>query len=163
MALAKEAILDLKSTFSSSNLYKLFGLASTVSGNENDKFPSIFIRHFTSSSLAATSLIDMPNNYKGYDSHTMFETCISSLLSPSSSLPHCCTYSSDITSSMVGKNKSLLKLTKDGQGESPQKIFYIGCTCHFAHFCAQKGAKALLCQYKLVILLLTCFTILKEV
>lgn len=101
----------------------------------------------------------MPDNYKGYDSHTMFETCTSSLFSPSLSLPHCCTYSSDITSSMVG---SLLKLTKDGHSESPQKIFYIGCTYHFAQFCARKGAKALLCPYKLVILLLTCFAILKD-
>ena len=88
----------------------------------------------------------MPDIDKGYDSHTMFETCISSLLFPSSSLVCCCTYSSDNTSLIVGKNKSLLKLTKDTQGESPQKIFYMGWSCHFAHFCAQKCVKALSIQ-----------------
>ena len=88
----------------------------------------------------------MPDIDKGYDSHTMFETCTSSLLPPSSSLVCCWTYSSDNTSLMVGKNKSLLKLTKDTQGESPQKIFYIGWSCHFAHFCTQKGAQALSIQ-----------------
>ena len=43
---------------------------------------------------------------------------------------------------MVGKNKSLLKLNKNAQGESPQKIFDIDCPFHSAHLCAQKGAKA---------------------
>ena len=47
---------------------------------------------------------------------------------------------------MVGKNKSLLKLIKDAQRESPQKIFDIDCPCHLAHLCAQKGAKSLSIQ-----------------
>ena len=42
---------------------------------------------------------------------------------------------------MVGKSKSLPKLIKDVQGESPQKIFDIDCACHLPHLRAQKGAK----------------------
>ena len=47
---------------------------------------------------------------------------------------------------MVGKNKSLLKLIKDSQGESPLKKIDIGCSCHLAHLCTEKGAKVLSIQ-----------------
>ena len=57
-----------------------------------------------------------------------------------------CTYSLDNTISMSGKNKSLLKLIKDAHSEFPQKIFDVGCLCHLAHLCAQKGAKTLSMQ-----------------
>ena len=48
---------------------------------------------------------------------------------------------------MVGKNKNLLKLIKDSQGESPlKKKINVGCSCHLAHLCIQKGAKILSIQ-----------------
>ena len=49
---------------------------------------------------------------------------------------------SDNTNFMIGKNESLLKLIKDAQSELPQKVFDVGCPCHLAHLCAQKGANA---------------------
>ena len=88
----------------------------------------------------------MPDIDKGSDAQTMFETCKRSLNKASLSWENCCQYSSDNTSSMVGKNKSLLKLIKDAQSETPQKIYDVGCPCHLAHLCAQKGAKALSMQ-----------------
>ena len=76
----------------------------------------------------------------------MFETCTSSLRKASLFWETCCTYSLDNTSSMVGKNKSLLKLVKDAQAESPQKIFHIGCLYHLSDLCVQKDAKVLSIQ-----------------
>ena len=63
----------------------------------------------------------MPDTDKGSDSNTMFETCTSSLRERSLSWETCCTYSSNNTSSVADKNKSLLKLIRDTQGESHQK------------------------------------------
>ena len=45
---------------------------------------------------------------------------------------------------MVGKNKSLLKMIKDSQ--QIQKVIDVGCPCHLAHLCAQKGVKQLSMQ-----------------
>ena len=39
-----------------------------------------------------------------------------------------------------------MKLIKDVQSELHQKIFDVGCPCHLADLCAQKGAKALSMQ-----------------
>ena len=39
-----------------------------------------------------------------------------------------------------------MKLIKDDQSEITQKIFNVGYSCHLAHLCSQKGAKALLMQ-----------------
>ena len=44
-AVAKESLYDLKSTFSSSDLYKCFGFATDGSSDKNDKFLSILISH----------------------------------------------------------------------------------------------------------------------
>ena len=157
-AVAKESIFDLKSTLSSSDLYTWFGLATDGKSYENDTFLGILIGHFAANGLVTTSLIDMPDIDKGSDSDTKFETCTSSLRKESLFWETCCTYSSDNTSSMVSKNKSLLKLIKDAQGESPQKIFDIGCPCHLAHLRAQKGTKALSIQVDdFVIDLFYCF------
>ena len=103
----------------------------------------------------------MPDIDEGSDSNTIFETC-TSLLRKTLSCETCYTYSSDNTSSMVGKNKTILKLIRYAQGESPQKIFDTSCPCHLTHAYMLKRVLKL-CQYKLMILLLTCFTILKEV
>ena len=53
--------------------------------------------------------------YSCSQTKTVFETYTSSLRKASLSWEICCTYSSDNTSSMVGKNKSLLKLSKDAE------------------------------------------------
>ena len=103
----------------------------------------MLVRHFTSNGHFTTCLLEMPNINMGSDSQVMFQTCNSSLMRVSLSWKTCCTYSSDNTSSVIGKNKSLLKLIKDAQSELPQKVFDVGCPCHLAHLCAQKGAKAL--------------------
>ena len=87
----------------------------------------------------------MPDIDEGSDSNTIFETC-TSLLRKTLSCETCYTYSSDNTSSMVGKNKTILKLIRYAQGESPQKIFDTSCPCHLTHAYAQKGAKALSIQ-----------------
>ena len=77
----------------------------------------------------------MPDIDEGSDSNTIFETC-TSLLRKTLSCETCYTYSSD------NNNKTLLKLIKYAQGESPQKIFDTGRPCHLTHSYAQKGAKA---------------------
>ena len=140
-AIAKESIENLKSSLNSSDLCICYG-----SSDENDRFLSILIRHFGSDGLVHTSLLDMPDIDKGSDAQTMFETCKGLLNKPSLLWENCCIHSSDSTSSMVGKNKSLLKLIKDAQSETPQKIYDVGCPCQLAHLCAQKGAKALSMQ-----------------
>ena len=51
-AVAKESVSNLKSTLSSSDLYKWFGFATDGSSDENDKFlPMLIIRHFSSNGL----------------------------------------------------------------------------------------------------------------
>ena len=47
---------------------------------------------------------------------------------------------------MIGKNKSLSKLIKDAQSESLLDILGVGCPCHLAQLCAQKGTKTLSIQ-----------------
>ena len=122
-AVAKESVNNLRSTLSSSDLYKWFGFSTDGSSDENDKFLPMLIRHFASNGLVTTSLLDMADINKRSDSQVMFQTCHSSLMRASLSLETCCTYSSDNTSSMIGNNKSLLKLIKDAQSELLQKIF----------------------------------------
>ena len=146
LSLKSQLASNPKSTLSSSDQYKWFGFATDGSSDENDKFLSMLIRHFASNGLVTTSLLDMPDINTGSDSHVMFQTCNSSLMRASLSWEIGCTYSSDNNSSMIGKNKSLLNLIKDAQSELPQKIFDVGCPCHLAHLCAQKGAKALSMQ-----------------
>ena len=79
-AVAKESVSNLKSTLSSSDLYKWFGFATDGSSDENDKFLPMLIRHFASNGLVTTSLLDMPDINKGSDSQVMFQTCNSSLM-----------------------------------------------------------------------------------
>ena len=45
---------------------------------------------------------------------------------------------------MVGRNRSLLSVIKSVQ--PTQKVYDVGCPCHLAHLCAQKGAKMLSMQ-----------------
>ena len=120
-AVAKESVNNLKSTLSSSDMYEWFGFATNGDSDENDKFLPMLIRHFASNGLVTTSLLDMPDINKGSDSQVMFQTCNSSLMRASLSWETCCTYSSDNTSSVIGKNKSLLKLIKDAQSDLLQK------------------------------------------
>ena len=138
---AKEYISDLNSTLSYSDLYKWFVFATDGSSDENDKFLHILIRNFATNGLVTTSLIDIYDIDKGSDSNRMFETLTSLLRKASLSWETCCTYSSGNTSTVVGKNKNLLKQIKDIQVESSQKIFDIGCSCYLAHLCAQKDTK----------------------
>ena len=49
--------------------------------------------------------------------------------------------SSDNTNSVIGQHKSLLQKGRSTQGD--QKIFDVGCPCHFANVCAGKRAKEL--------------------
>ena len=123
----KKSVSNQKSTLSSSDLYKWSGFSTDGSSDENP------LRHFASNGLVTTSLLDMPDIDKGSDSQVMFETCNSSLMRASLSWKTCSTYSSDSTSSVIGKNKSLLKLIKDAQSELPEKTFDVGCHCHLAH------------------------------
>ena len=135
-AVAKESVSNLKLTLFSSDLYKWLGFATDGSSDENGKFLPMLIRHFASNSLVTTSLLDMPDINKESDSEVMFQTSNSRLMGASLSWEKCCTYSSDNTSSVIGKNKSLLKLIKNAQSELPQKLFDVGCPCHLAHLCA---------------------------
>ena len=143
-AVAKESVGNLKALLNEPSLNKWFGIATDGSSDENDKFLPILIRNFAEDGFVTTSLVDMPDIDKGSDAKAMFETCTSSLKKASLTWDSCCTYSSDNTSSMVGKNKSLLKMIKDSQ--QIQKVFDVGCPCHLAHLSAQKGAKKLSMQ-----------------
>ena len=112
-AVAKESLLDLKPDFSSSDLQNWFVYLTDGRSNENDKFLPIINRCFARNDLVTTSLIDTSNIDEGSDWNTLFEICASSLRKASLSLETCCTYFSENASSMVGKNKSILKLIKD--------------------------------------------------
>ena len=132
-AVAKESFSRRKS----SDLYKWFGFATGGTSDENDKFLPMLIRHFASNGLYWTCLILT----RSLNCRSCFKH--SSLMRASLSWETCCTYTSNNTSSMTGKNKSLLKLIKDTQSQLPQKDFDVDCPCHLAHFCALKGSKAL--------------------
>ena len=90
--------------FCSSDLYKWLGFATDGNSDENDKFLLMLIRHFASNSLVRTSLLDMPDISKGSGSQIMFQTCKSSLMRALLSWKTCYIYSTDNTSSMIGKN-----------------------------------------------------------
>ena len=122
----------------------MVSIATDGSSDENDKFLPVLIRHFSKDGLITTSLLDMPDIDKGSDAKTRFDVCSLSLKKANLSLELCCTYSSDNTSSMVGKNRSLLPFIKSVQ--PTQKVYDVGCPCPPAHLCAQKGAKKLSMQ-----------------
>ena len=136
-AVAKESFSHRKS----SDLCKWFGFATGGTSDENDKFlPMLirhFARHFASNGLYWTCLILT----RSLNCRSCFKH--SSLMRESLSWETCCTYTLNNTSSMIGKNKSLLKLIKDARSQLPQKIFDVDCPCYLAHFCALKGSKAL--------------------
>ena len=83
----------------------------------------------------------MPDIDKGSDAKTMFDVCSLTLKKANLSWELRCTYSSDNTSSIVGKNRSLLSFIKSVQ--PTQKVYDVGCPCRLAHLCAQKGTKKL--------------------
>lgn len=112
-AVAKESLLDLKPDLSSSDLHNWFVYLIDGRSDKNDKFLPIINRRFASNGLATTSLIDTSNIDEGSDWNTLFEICASSLRKASLPLETCCTYFSENASSMLGKNKSILKLIKD--------------------------------------------------
>ena len=72
----------------------------------------------------------------------MINTINNAIKSVKLSWDYCMTYSSDNTNSMVGKKNSLLNKIKNNQ-QCGQSIFDVGCPCHLAHLCAEKGAKEL--------------------
>ena len=141
---AIEPVDNLKTLLNQPDLTKWFGIATDGSCDENDKFLPVLIRHFSKDGLITTSLLDMSDIDKGSDAKTMFNVCSLSLKKTNLSWELCCTYSSDNTSFMVGKNRSLLSFIKSVQ--PTQKVYDVGCPCHLAHLCAQKGAKMLSMQ-----------------
>ena len=52
------------------------------------------------------------------------------------------TYSSDNAKRMVGKKNSLLTKIKNAQ-QCGKSISDVGCPCHLAHLCVEKGAEEL--------------------
>ena len=58
-AVAKKSVSNLKSTLSSSDLYRWLRFATDGSSDENDKFLPTLIRHFASNGLVTTSLLDI--------------------------------------------------------------------------------------------------------
>ena len=76
------------------------------------------------------------------DIQTMFNTIDNAIKSAKLSWDYCMTYSSSNTSSMVWEKNSLLTKIKNPQ-QCGQSKFDVGCPCHLAHLCAEKGAKEL--------------------
>ena len=119
-----------------------YRIATDGSSDKTDKYLPVLVRYELPDSFIQTSLLDMSDINVGSDAQTMINTINNAIKSVKLSWDYCMTYSSDNTNSMVGKKNSLLNKIKNNQ-QCGQSIFGVGCPCHLAHLCAEKGAREL--------------------